>query len=90
MLNGEEVANLKENQRTAWRKGRIGFVFQSFNLIEEMNIHDNIMLPLNNLKLSRSEREKRVDEAMRRMGISHRKAVITPHSSRAASSNVPP
>ena len=72
MLNGEEVANLKENQRTAWRKGRIGFVFQSFNLIEEMNIHDNIMLPLNNLKLSRSEREKRVDEAMRRMGISHR------------------
>lgn len=89
MLNGEEVANLKENQRTAWRKGRIGFVFQSFNLIEEMNIHDNIMLPLNNLKLSRSEREKRVDEAMRRMGISHRSSHY-PHSSRAASSNVPP
>ena len=71
-LDGEEVSTLGESGRTAWRKGRIGFIFQSFNLIEEMNIHDNIMLPLNNLSLSRSEKEQRVDEALRRMGIAHR------------------
>lgn len=71
-LDGEEVANLKESQRTAWRKGRIGFIFQSFNLIEDMNIRDNIMLPLNNLNLSKDEKNKRVEETMRRMGIAHR------------------
>lgn len=71
-LDGKEVGALKESQRTEWRNGRIGFVFQSFNLIEQMNIRDNIMLPLNNLHLSREEKNRRVDEAMRRMGISHR------------------
>ena len=71
-LDGEEVANLREAERTAWRKGRIGFIFQSFNLIEDMSVRDNIMLPLNNLNLSRDEKNRRVDEAMRRMGISHR------------------
>lgn len=72
MLDGKEVSGLKEKERTAWRNGRIGFIFQSFNLIEEMNVRDNIMLPLNNLKLSKEEKNKRVDEAMRRMGIAHR------------------
>lgn len=71
-LEGEEVANLREAERTAWRKGRIGFIFQSFNLIEDMSVRDNIMLPLNNLNLGRDEKNRRVDEAMRRMGISHR------------------
>ncbi len=71
-LDGQEVGNLKEAARTAWRKGRIGFVFQSFNLIEDMTVRDNIMLPLNNLKLDRAEKNRRVDEALRRMGISHR------------------
>lgn len=71
-LDGEEVANLKEKERTSWRNGRIGFIFQSFNLIEEMNVRDNIMLPLTNLNLSKEEKNKRVEEAMRRMGISHR------------------
>lgn len=71
-LDGKEVAHLKESQRTEYRKGRIGFVFQSFNLIEGMNIRDNIMLPLNNLRLSKEEKNRRVEEAMRRMGISHR------------------
>ncbi len=71
-LDGQEVGHLKENERTEWRKGRIGFVFQSFNLIKEMNIRDNIMLPLNNLKLSREEKRRRVDEVMNRMGIAHR------------------
>ena len=71
-LDGKEVAHLKESQRTEYRKGRIGFVFQSFNLIEGMNIRDNIMLPLNSMRLSKEEKNRRVEEAMRRMGISHR------------------
>lgn len=71
-LDGQEVGHLKESERTEWRKGRIGFVFQSFNLIKEMKIRDNIMLPLNNLKLSREEKKNRVDEVMKRMGIAHR------------------
>lgn len=71
-LDETEVGHLKENQRTEFRKGRIGFIFQSFNLIEEMNVRENIMLPLNNLPLSKDEKNKRVDEAMRRMEISHR------------------
>lgn len=66
------MAGLRESERTSFRKGRIGFVFQSFNLIDDMNVRDNIMLPLNNLSLSKDEKKKRVDEAMRRMGISHR------------------
>lgn len=71
-LDGKEVGNLRESERTEWRKGRIGFVFQSFNLIEEMTVRDNIMLPLNNLKLDKAEKRRRVDDALRRMGISHR------------------
>lgn len=72
LLDGREVGKLNENQRTGVRKGNIGFIFQSFNLIEEMNVRDNIMLPLNNLPLSRSEKKERVEEALRRMSISHR------------------
>lgn len=71
-IDGLEVAGLRESERTSFRKGRIGFVFQSFNRIDDMNVRDNIMLPLNNLSLSKDEKKKRVDEAMRRMGISHR------------------
>ena len=71
-IDGLEVAGLRESERTSFRKGRIGFVFQSFKLIDDMNVRDNIMLPLNNLSLSKDEKKKRVDEAMRRMGISHR------------------
>lgn len=71
-LDGKDVAHLKESQRTEYRKGRIGFVFQSFNLIEGMNIRDNIMLPLNSMRLSKEEKNRRVEEVMRRMGISHR------------------
>lgn len=72
LLDGKEVGGLKESGRTEYRKGRIGFIFQSFNLIDSMTVRENIMLPLNNLPLSRSEKNKRVDEAMARMGISHR------------------
>lgn len=71
-LDGKEVAYLKESGRTDYRKGRIGFIFQSFNLIDTMTVRDNVMLPLNNLPLSRDEKNKRVDEALNRMGIAHR------------------
>lgn len=72
LLDGKEVGGLKESRRTDYRKGNIGFIFQSFNLIEDMNIRDNIMLPLTNLPLGKDERHKRVEEAMKRMGIAHR------------------
>lgn len=72
LLGDTEVGSLRESQRTVWRRGRMGFIFQSFNLIEEMNIRDNIMLPLNSLDLPKAEKNRRVDEAMRRMGIAHR------------------
>ena len=71
-LDGKEVGHLKESGRTDYRKGRIGFIFQSFNLIDTMTVRENIMLPLNNLPLSREEKNKRVDEALSRMGIAHR------------------
>lgn len=71
-LDGNEVGRLKEARRTDYRKGRIGFIFQSFNLIEDLNIRDNVMLPLNNLKMSRDEKNRRVDEVLGRMGITHR------------------
>ena len=71
-LNNEEVSKLKENQRTNLRKGVIGFVFQSFNLIEDLNVYENIELPLLYMKMPATERKKRVKEAMDRMAISHR------------------
>lgn len=72
LLDGVEAARLKERERTELRKGKIGFVFQSFNLIDTMTVRDNIMLPLTNLDLSRAERNRRVEEAMTRIGIAHR------------------
>lgn len=71
-LNGEEVSKLKENQRTNLRKGVIGFVFQSFNLIDELNVYENIELPLLYMRIPASKRKERVKEAMDRMAISHR------------------
>ncbi len=71
-LNGEEVSKLKENQRTNLRKGVIGFVFQSFNLIDELNVYENIELPLLYMRIPASKRKERMKEAMDRMAISHR------------------
>ena len=68
-----EVSKLKERQRTHLRKGKIGFVFQSFNLIDELNVYENIELPLLYLKIRSSERHRMVNEVMDRMQISHRK-----------------
>ena len=71
-LGDREVENLKEKERTDVRKGEIGFVFQSFNLIDELSLEENIELPLTYLGVSRAERKKRVQEIMKRMAISHR------------------
>jgi putative ABC transport system ATP-binding protein len=71
-LNGTEVSKYTEKQRTRLRKGVIGFVFQSFNLIEELNVFENIELPLLYMGKPATERRKRVQTAMERMQISHR------------------
>ncbi len=71
-LDGEEVGHLKERDRTAVRKGSIGFVFQSFNLIDELNVFENVELPLTYLNMPAHERRERVTEILRRMDISHR------------------
>ncbi len=72
-FNGIEVSKFKENQRTNLRKGNIGFVFQSFNLIDELNVHENIELPLLYLKMSAQERKSRIDAVLERMHIGHRR-----------------
>lgn len=72
LLDGKEVGNLKEKDRTQARKGNIGFVFQSFNLIEEMSVFENVELPLIYLKVKAAERKRLVDETLRRMNIGHR------------------
>ena len=71
-LDGQDVGSLKESQRTKVRKGQIGFVFQSFNLIDELNVEENVELPLTYLGVPKKERKQRVDEVLRRMSISHR------------------
>lgn len=72
LFNGTEVANLRERDRTIFRKGNIGFVFQSFNLIDELNVYENVELPLIYLKMKTGERKKKVEDALERMKITHR------------------
>ena len=72
VLGDKDVSELKEKERTDVRKGEIGFVFQSFNLIDELNVEENIELPLTYLDYSKSERKEKVREMMKRMNISHR------------------
>ena len=71
-LNGTEVSKYTEAQRTNLRKGVIGFVFQSFNLIDELTVYENIELPLLYMGIPATERKRRVETAMERMAIMHR------------------
>lgn len=71
-LLGQEVGKLKEKDRTKFRKGNIGFVFQSFNLIDELNVYENVELPLRYMNIGVSERRERVTAILKRMSISHR------------------
>lgn len=72
-FNGIEVSKFKEKDRTNLRKGQIGFVFQSFNLIDELTVYENIELPLLYIKMSGSERRLRVTEVLERLNIGHRR-----------------
>ena len=72
LLGGRDVSQLRERDRTNVRKGEIGFVFQSFNLIDELTVAENIELPLTYLNIKSSERKERVQQIMKRMAISHR------------------
>ncbi len=68
-----EVGAFKERQRTQMRKGNIGFVFQSFNLIDELTVYENVELPLIYLKKKVGERKEMVGKVLDRMKIGHRK-----------------
>ncbi|MCD4819263.1 MAG: ABC transporter ATP-binding protein [Candidatus Cloacimonetes bacterium] len=68
-----EVSKFTERKRTNLRKGNIGFIFQSFNLIDELTVYENVELPLLYLKMSTSERKKQVNKVLDRMQITHRK-----------------
>ena len=72
LLDDVEVANLKESQRTNLRKGQIGFVFQSFNLIDELTVEQNVELPLKYMGVPAAERQAKVVEVLRRVNMSHR------------------
>ena len=71
-FDGEEVATYSEKQRAALRKANIGFVFQNFNLIDELTVYENVELPLIYNKVKSSERKERVLEILERVGIAHR------------------
>jgi putative ABC transport system ATP-binding protein len=69
----KEVSKFSERQRAQLRKGSIGFVFQSFNLIDELTVFENVELPLLYLKVPSGERKKKVEEVLERMNIMHRR-----------------
>ncbi|MDR1499522.1 MAG: ABC transporter ATP-binding protein [Tannerellaceae bacterium] len=71
-IGDTEVGHLKEKDRTEVRKGNIGFVFQSFNLIDELNVFENVELPLTYLRIKSQERKEKVNTILGRMNISHR------------------
>lgn len=72
LFDGTDVAQFKESQRTNLRKGNIGFVFQSFNLIDELSVFENVELPLLYLKVPAKERKERVEKVLEQMNIAHR------------------
>lgn len=81
ILNGTDVSRMKENERIDVRKGVIGFVFQSFNLIDELTVEENIELPLMYMGIGKRERRERVRKMMERMGIAHRSRHFPPQLS---------
>jgi putative ABC transport system ATP-binding protein len=72
-LLDEEVSKYSERRRAEIRRGNIGFVFQSFNLIDDLTVYENIELPLLYLKMPKKERTQRVHVMMEKMNIAHRK-----------------
>ena len=72
-FDGNPTAGMSEMNRTRMRKGKIGFVFQNFNLIDEMTVFENVELPLLALRVRPAERKRRVQAVLDRMQIGHRK-----------------
>ena len=72
LLEGESIVNYNENRLSDLRLNTLGFVFQSFNLIDELNVYENVELPLTYLGLKSSERRRMVEDILKRMNISHR------------------
>ena len=72
-FDGKRGGKLNERNRTDMRKGNIGFIFQNFNLIDELNVYENVEVPLIFLKLKARERKERVEKMLERMKISHRR-----------------
>ena len=71
-FNGVDLSMHSEKQRTKYRKGNIGFIFQSFNLIDELSVFENVELPLIYMGLSKSARKEAVNKVLKRMNIAHR------------------
>ena len=72
MLDGTDVSHMNEEQRTDLRKGKLGFVFQSFNLIDELNVQENVELPLLYMGTPKKERREKVKEVIERVAMTHR------------------
>lgn len=72
ILDGKDMCALTEKERNVFRRGMLGFVFQSFNLIDELTVEENIELPLLYMKVSAAERKRRITDALKRMAIEHR------------------
>ncbi|MBR3940924.1 MAG: ABC transporter ATP-binding protein [Bacteroidaceae bacterium] len=72
MLDGKDVSHMSEDDRTDLRKGRLGFVFQSFNLIDELSVVENVELPLLYMGTPKKERRRMVNEVVERVAMSHR------------------
>lgn len=73
LFNGEQIAEIKEEQRTKLRKGNVGFIFQSFNLIDELTVFENIEMPLLYLGMKKKERKHKVESVLERVQMGHRK-----------------
>ena len=72
LLNGKDVSQMSEDERTDLRKGQLGFVFQSFNLIDELNVTENVELPLLYMGTSKKERRQQVKDVIERVAMAHR------------------
>ena len=72
LLDGTDVSRMQEDERTELRKGKLGFVFQSFNLIDELTVQENIELPLLYMNVPKKERRQKVKEVVERVAMSHR------------------
>ena len=73
IFDGTDVSNYNERKRADLRRGTLGFVFQSFNLIDELTVYENVELPLLYLSLSTAERRERTEAALDRVGMAHRR-----------------